>query len=87
MINEAMPPGMNALLGLTLNLFTFCVGTIFSLSQIPDTAMAIISIPGSLEVAFYGALGGIASITAKYTVEICIKVLSHYWEKHKNQNQ
>ncbi|WP_162054534.1 hypothetical protein [Pontibacter pamirensis] len=49
--------------------------------------MAIISIPGSLEVAFYGALGGIASITAKYAVEICIKVLSHYWEKHKNPNQ
>lgn len=85
MINDAMPSGLPGM-GLLQNAAIFSIGTTFSLSQIPKPAMAIITIPGSLEVAYYGALGGVASIIAKYAVEFCLKTLFQRWKEGKLPN-
>ncbi|MFD3001446.1 hypothetical protein ACFS7Z_13825 [Pontibacter toksunensis] len=69
------------------NLVTFFIGTFFSLSQIPQSVMVTISFRGSLEVCFYGALGGIASIIAKLAAEYCIKRFVPHWDKQNNQTQ
>lgn len=80
-----MPPS-NTPMGALFNLVTFVAGSIFSLCQIPQSVMAIISFQGATEVFFYGALGGIASLLAKITCEYCIKSFNQWWERN-NYNQ
>ena len=80
MIHEAMTPGQTPA-GLLLNLVTFIVGFTYSLSQIPTTVMAKITLMGSYEVFYYGALGGIASLIAKYAADYCVKCLKSWIDR------
>lgn len=82
MINGAIPPG-NSPLDAAFNMLTFAIGSLFSLNQIAHSTLVKISFSGASEVLVYGALGGIASLTAKLLVEFCIKEAKEAWKSFK----
>lgn len=71
MITDAMPPAPTPV-GLILNILTFFAGFLLSVTKVPSTMLAEISLTGSIEVIWYGAVGGITSLTVKYLGEYLV---------------